>query len=114
MDRRGRPTLVERGILPSVPRSVPRPPHPAFRPVPEPPPRQLLEPVPRPAPHGAGRHCWVLDPPGLPGHWPGVLLEWRRERRGWQGWVSYVAVVGGRPSFVQGWLDADRLRPVPG
>ena len=24
------------------------------------------------------RHCWLTDAPGLPGRWPGLVVEWRR------------------------------------
>jgi hypothetical protein len=43
-----------------------------------------------PAEPDGGRHCWVIDSPGHPGRWPGVLLEWRRTERGWDGLVAYV------------------------
>src|SRR4051794_27058227 len=32
----------------------------------------------------AVRHCWVVDAPGHPGRYAGVLLEWRRDDAG--GW----------------------------
>jgi hypothetical protein len=59
------------------------------------------------------RHCWVLDPPGAPGRWPGLLVEWRRTDAGWQGLVVFVAVLGDRPLQMQDWLDAARLRALP-
>jgi hypothetical protein len=57
-----------------------------------------------------GRHCWVLDPPGAPGRWPGLLTEWRRDRRGWSGFVMYVVELQGRPVVVQEWIGAEHLR----
>ena len=83
--RRGRPTLAERGILPPIPGEAGPP---------------------------VGRHCWITDPPGMPGRWAGVLVEWRRSGDAWEGLVSYVALVGGRPAVLQAWLDARRLAAV--
>jgi len=99
MDRRGRPSLTERGILRPVPADRAVPAGPASRPA---------APAPR-----AARHCWVADPPGVPGLWPGLLTEWRRADAGWQGLVCFAAVVGGRSMLLQDWVDAARLRPVP-
>jgi hypothetical protein len=70
--------------------------------------RGILPPVPVAAP---GRHCWVVDPPGLPGRWAGLLIEWRQADCGWQGQVTFVAVLAGRAVLVQDWLDAVHLRP---
>jgi hypothetical protein len=36
------------------------------------------------------RHCWVVDAPGHPGRYPGLLAEWRRGGDGWQGRVVYA------------------------
>jgi hypothetical protein len=56
-----------------------------------------------------GRHCWVVDPPGVPGCWPGLLAEWRRVGSGWEGLVVFVASAGGKPALVQAWVDAGCL-----
>ena len=58
---------------------------------------------------GRGRHCWVHDPPGAPGVWPGLLVEWRQEDDGWLGRVSY-AVAGPHGSvLVEAWVPAALL-----
>lgn len=36
------------------------------------------------------RHCWVVDSPGHPGRYPGLLAEWRRTDDGWEGRVVYA------------------------
>ena len=64
-------------------------------------------------PPGAGRHCWVLD--GADGYGvkrPGLLLEWRRTDRGWEGRVVYTAQL--RPdtwAAVEEWLPGELLAP---
>lgn len=57
---------------------------------------------------GVGRpaHCWVSEPPGHPGTWPGLLVEWRRDTEGWTGRVVFV--VGGAV-VVETWLPSDQL-----
>ena len=61
-----------------------------------------------------GRHCWVVDSPGHPGRWPGVLLEWRRSDRGWDGLVVYVIPEphGDGVRLVERWVDAEHLERV--
>ena len=27
---------------------------------------------------GGAKHCWVSDPPGWPGRWLGLVIEWRQ------------------------------------
>ena len=61
-----------------------------------------------------GRHCWA-EPPGHPGPWPGLVVEWRR--RGESGWEGRcVSVVDGLADegarVIERWLAADCLRPV--
>lgn len=58
-----------------------------------------------------GRHCWVVDSPGHPGRWPGVLLEWRRSQNGWDGLVAYVIPEpsGAGVRLVERWVDAGYL-----
>lgn len=56
------------------------------------------------------RHCWVDDPPGFAGRWPGVVVEWRRGHSGWQGRTLVVVVLGGdEPLVLELWLDARHL-----
>ena len=56
------------------------------------------------------RHCWVVDPPASPGRWPGVLVEWRRERDGgWSGRVVWVAQDECGPVVLEAWLSAALL-----
>jgi hypothetical protein len=57
-----------------------------------------------------GRHCWVHDPPGAPGVWPGLLVEWRQGERGWLGRVTY-AVAGPQDTvLVEAWVPAALLK----
>jgi hypothetical protein len=59
------------------------------------------------------RHCWVADAvDGVGVKRPGLLVEWREGRSGWEGRVVYVA--GLRPegwSVVEEWLPASYLTP---
>lgn len=72
------------------------------------------------------RHCWVRDPPGAPGRWPGLLAEWqpagaaaaepgsapdRTGGRGWLGRVVYAVDDGGGCVLVETWLPAGQLEP---
>jgi hypothetical protein len=59
----------------------------------------------------AARHCWVTNPPGTPGRWPGVVLEWRRDEGRWQGRVVVVVLDGQAPSMICAWFDQDQLTP---
>lgn len=60
----------------------------------------------------ASRHCWVRDLPGLPGRWPGVLLEWRAGAdRHWSGRVAYAVTEDGATVLVEGWVPAEHLEP---
>jgi hypothetical protein len=78
--------------------------------------RDAAEPVglpdDRPARRGAdsGRHCWVTDPPGWPGTWPGLLVEWRQQAGSWHGRVAFSVPGPHGPVLVETWLPADRLR----
>ena len=66
---------------------------------------------PGPAPVGA-RHCWLTDPPGEPGRWPGLVVEWRRGDLGWEGRVAYgVPGTVGAIRLIEQWLPASHLRP---
>jgi hypothetical protein len=61
-----------------------------------------------------GRHCWVVDwPLAPPGRHPGVLVEWRRDARGWFGRTAVVIPGESGPILLEAWLPADRLRPLP-
>jgi len=61
-----------------------------------------------------GRHCWVVDSPGHPGRWPGLLLEWRRSERGWDGLVAYVIPEphDNGVRLVERWVGATHLERV--
>jgi hypothetical protein len=56
-----------------------------------------------------GRHCWVHDPPGAPGVWPGLLVEWRQADGGWSGRVAYALPGPHGPVLVEGWVPAGLL-----
>jgi hypothetical protein len=59
-----------------------------------------------------GKHCWVVDSPGHPGRWPGLLLEWRKDPVEGE-WAGRIAVVGGSPGDrrpVEVWVSARYLR----
>jgi hypothetical protein len=63
---------------------------------------------------GGARHCWVVDAPGHPGRYPGLLLAWRRGSDGWSGLVSYSIDEPGNTDvrLVQRWVPAACLSPV--
>lgn len=60
----------------------------------------------------SARHCWVIDPHGWPGTWPGLLHEWRRAGPGWVGVVTVAVLHQGRQIVVQIEVPAARLRPL--
>jgi hypothetical protein len=66
-----------------------------------------------PATDCPARHCWVagaIDDTGVKR--PGLLVEWRRSRAGWEGRVVYAARL--RPdtwALVEEWLPASLLAP---
>lgn len=60
---------------------------------------------------GEGRHCWVRDPAGAPGTWPGLLVEWRQRAGTWQGRVVYSVTGPHGAALVEAWLPAARLEP---
>jgi hypothetical protein len=64
-----------------------------------------------PVEESGGRHCWVVDSPGHPGSWSGVLLEWRRADQAWEGLVAYVIPepCGRGVRLVERWVDAVHL-----
>ena len=58
------------------------------------------------------RHCWVQGLEHAPGHWPGLLVEWRRSEAGvWEGRVVYLVTDAGAPVLVEAWLAAAHLAP---
>ena len=63
---------------------------------------------------GAGRHCWVTDPPEWPGTWPGLLVEWRKGESGWEGRVVYAVPANGRDVLVEAWLPTPYLKAASG
>lgn len=64
-----------------------------------------------PVVHGDRRHCWVIEAPGTPGRWPGLLVEWRQLRAGWEGRVIYVVPEpeGEGVRVLERWLAAGYL-----
>lgn len=58
---------------------------------------------------GRGRHCWVHDPPGAPGVWPGLLVEWRQGEGGWSGRVTYAVAGPQGTVLVEAWVPAALL-----
>jgi hypothetical protein len=58
-----------------------------------------------------GRHCWVHSPPGAPGTWPGLLVEWRQRDGAWEGRVAFTVTSPEGPTLVEAWLPASRLQP---
>jgi hypothetical protein len=112
---RSRPSLAERAAQSGVPaadedwdapltRSAAAPPSPPpdVRDLPAPPP------VTRRA-DGRGRHCWVHDPPGAPGVWPGLLVEWRQTDEGWHGRVAFTVAGPAGSVLMEAWLPAASL-----
>ena len=71
---------------------------------PEPPPRPV-DPAPQEG-RARGRHCWVHDPPGAPGVWPGLLVEWRQGEGGWSGRVTYAVAGPQGTVLVEAWVPA--------
>jgi len=63
------------------------------------------------AERGAGRHCWVVDSHEHLRRWSGVLLEWRRTDRGWDGLVANVIPEqrGDGVRRVERWVGATHL-----
>jgi hypothetical protein len=62
------------------------------------------------------RHVWLVDAPGQPGRWPGLLVEWRRIDEGpWLARVVYAIPEPDRSGnrVVERWLPGDCLSPVP-
>ena len=59
-----------------------------------------------------GRHCWVVDAPGHPGRYPGLLIEWRRRTQTWDGLVAYVLPEpnGEGSRLVERWIDSQYLQ----
>lgn len=58
-----------------------------------------------------GRHCWVHDPPGNHGRWPGLLIGWARDSAGrWIGRTVYAVTLVDSPTvLIEAWLDACHL-----
>jgi hypothetical protein len=52
------------------------------------------------------RHCWVIDPPGWPGRWPGLLHRWQRSELGWLGVVTMAVIYEGQQIVVFAELPA--------
>ncbi len=103
---RSKGTLTERGII-GPPAQDPPAEDPPGRSPPQRPPRGGQG---RPA-GAVPRHCWVDDPPGFPGRWPGILVQWRRTAAGWEG-RTVMVIVAREPMILDAWVDAGRLTPV--
>lgn len=73
-------------------------------PAPPPPPASTSRPD-----RARGRHCWVHDPPGAPGVWPGLLVEWRQGEDGWSGRVTYAVAGPQGTVLVEAWVPAALL-----
>ena len=73
--------------------------------------RAPTEPAVAPVAGGEGRHCWVHSPPGSPGTWPGLLVEWRQRAGVWEGRVAFTVAGADGPTLVEAWLPASRLQP---
>jgi hypothetical protein len=59
------------------------------------------------------RHCWVTAPVDGGAPRPGLLLEWRRGDRGWEGRVAYAAELrADRWGAVEEWLPAEVVASV--
>ena len=67
--------------------------------------------APAPPEVGPAKHCWVRAPVDAGPTRPGLLLEWRKDARGWwEGRVVYAAEL--RPGVwatVEEWLAAELL-----
>lgn len=57
------------------------------------------------------RHCWVSDAADNGGvKRPGLLVEWRQARGGWEGRVVYAAELRpGRWALVEEWIPGSML-----
>ncbi|WP_233496121.1 hypothetical protein [Geodermatophilus sp. TF02-6] len=49
------------------------------------------------------------DPPGAPGVWPGLLVEWRQSEGGWHGRVTYAVAGPHGTVLVEAWVPAALL-----
>ena len=62
---------------------------------------------------GGRRHCWVVDAPGHPGRYPGLLAEWRQAGADWEGRVVYAMDEPGTEArLVERWVPAACLEPL--
>ncbi len=108
-------SLTERGIItppdgtPVGPRAAP-PALPTGAPGPVPTGTPTPTPEAGPEPAHDPRHCWVDDPPGFPGRWPGVVAQWRRAAQGWEG-RAVVVIRDPGPVVLDVWLPASQLTP---
>jgi hypothetical protein len=58
------------------------------------------------------RHCWVVDAPGHPGRYPGLLAEWRQVGNQWEGRVVYAMDEAATEArLVERWVPAACLEP---
>jgi hypothetical protein len=61
------------------------------------------------------KHVWLVDAPGQPGRWPGLLVEWRQAPDGtWEARVVHAVPEADRSGIrvIERWLPATALEPV--
>jgi len=59
---------------------------------------------------GEPRHCWVVDPPGYPGRWPGLVLQWAlTDADRWAGRAVFAVDTGDHAGLIELWLDQAHL-----
>ena len=74
------------------------------------PPEPAQQSVSAAGPEHPGRHCWVNLPVDGSQPRPGLLMEWRRAGRLWEGRVVYAAQLRpGRWATVEEWVPAELL-----
>jgi hypothetical protein len=56
----------------------------------------------------------VINPPEAPGRWPGVLLGWAKDDRGWLGRVIFGAEGREGIASMTIWVRAEHLQPIDG
>ena len=70
-----------------------------------------VAPQQRPPADRAPRHCWVVNAPEVPGRWPGVLLGWEQDHKGWLGRVILAAEGSEGMVTMTLWVRAEHLHP---
>lgn len=58
-------------------------------------------------------HVWVRKP-HMPTPYPGLVLDWRQGKGGWEALVTYLdRQVVDKQQAITEWIPADQLIPVP-